>query len=504
MAQIKASTASVTPAIGDAWENLPLNPQKVLQAYKATAQINTEDPILYPCIKFLVDYSFKVDNTKKLNADNIQIWFYASGDTATRDLDFADADGKIGEAGGGGGSGPIDVIIAASQLNPAGALRVSQSIITGNYVQSRDDLPLLFDRKGTGTQVYSDGHVTMTVGVGEYALCQSKAFSPYLAGKPTDVRLTFDGFSQKANVSQKTGFGSRSIIAPYIADFDGFYFEADGTNYQIVTRNSATGIKKTVVQGDWNDSLDGSGASGVTADFSKFTVLEFDFLWLGGTGLRSYINIGGELILFNTIPWSNSNADTIFRSPFQPVFYEIRSTTGTGSFNQICASTEVQGTLDLIGSQRSVNNLGNSIRANAPNVIYLLKAIRLKSANRDAFVQINGFTTLATTNDNFLYLVILNPTINPVGLPLTWIGLTNSVIESADGDTVNSPSVTTVTGGTVLDSGYSNANAALQGAFKSITRLGGTIDAVMDIVAICAMPLTSNLRILGSANTIEI
>jgi hypothetical protein len=110
MAQITSTTATVTPTIGDDWENYPLNPQKVLMAYKTSVQINTEDVILYPAIAFLVDYSFKVDTDilRNITGDNWSYWIYISGDTATRDADFVIANSKIGEVATGGGGGEVN------------------------------------------------------------------------------------------------------------------------------------------------------------------------------------------------------------------------------------------------------------------------------------------------------------------------------------------------------------------------------------------------------------
>ena len=110
MAQITATTATVTPTIGDDWANFPLNPQKVLMAYKTSVQINTEDVILYPAIAFLVDYSFKVDTDilGNLTGNNWIYWIYVAGDTATRDADFVIANNKIGEVGTGGGGGEVN------------------------------------------------------------------------------------------------------------------------------------------------------------------------------------------------------------------------------------------------------------------------------------------------------------------------------------------------------------------------------------------------------------
>lgn len=380
-------------------------------------------------------------------------------------------------------------------LDAAGNLPVSQRIITGNYLMTRDNLPLLIDRVGTGTQTYSNGYVDMSVGVGQYAIAQSKAFSPYLAGKPTSIKLTFFDMDNEVGVNKRVGFGSRSTAAPYNTDFDGFYFEATGTDYQIVTRNKQTTTTKTLPRANWIDKLDGTGASGITADFENFTVLEFDFLFLGGTALRAFINIGGQRIHFATIPWSNDNANTIFQTPFQPIFYEIRSTTGTGNLAQVCASTEIQGSLELVGVNRSINNAVTHVNANNTTDTYLLKAIRLKSANRDAFVKIINITALATTVDNFLYSVVLNPTFSAAP---TWNGLSNSSIEEATG------TGETITGGTVLASGYAANRSTLQRQVNGLIRLGSTFAGVMDEIVLAGRPITSNLDILGSIDVLEI
>jgi hypothetical protein len=111
MAQLTPSTTIVTPTVGDDWENIPVNPQKVIQAHKTTATINGSDLTLYPAIKFTVDWGFKVrENKNTLPGDNSMYWIYAAGDTATRDLDFTDANDKIGESGGGGGTTSEQII----------------------------------------------------------------------------------------------------------------------------------------------------------------------------------------------------------------------------------------------------------------------------------------------------------------------------------------------------------------------------------------------------------
>lgn len=109
MAQITSTTINVTPTSGEDWINIPLNPQKVLMAYKTTEAINGADLTLYPAIAFLVDYSFKIkDNPFVMTKENWSFWIYASGDTATRDADFLIVNDKIGEVGSGGGGGEVN------------------------------------------------------------------------------------------------------------------------------------------------------------------------------------------------------------------------------------------------------------------------------------------------------------------------------------------------------------------------------------------------------------
>lgn len=105
MAQITPTTSSVSPTIGEDWINYPMNPQLVLRAVKATVRINDQDLTDYPAILFVASVDFDARTVPILGAPNIDHWIYASGDSATRDADFAVVDNAIGQVGGGGGSG---------------------------------------------------------------------------------------------------------------------------------------------------------------------------------------------------------------------------------------------------------------------------------------------------------------------------------------------------------------------------------------------------------------
>ena len=121
--------------------------------------------------------------------------------------------------------GSDELTYNTNALDAAGALPVSQKTVLGNYVQDKDNLPLLLHRIGTGTQTYSAGVVDMAVTAGQYAVCQSYKRHLYLAGKSQLEEITFINFEPQVDVVKRVGYWSSSTVAPYSTNFDGFYIE---------------------------------------------------------------------------------------------------------------------------------------------------------------------------------------------------------------------------------------------------------------------------------------
>jgi hypothetical protein len=382
-------------------------------------------------------------------------------------------------------------------LDASGALAVSQKSILGNYVQDKDNLPLLLDRvsSGTATQTWSNGVVSMSVGVGEYAICQSFKKHLYLAGKSQSAEITFNNFGLEANIVKRVGMFSSSTVAPYTASFDGFFLESDGTNIKLEIWKGGVSIA-SVNRDDWTDPLDGTGESGLSIDMDNFTVSMFDFLYLGGTALRLSFNVGGQVIHAHTIQNSSINATTFINSPVQPVRWEIRSTTGTGSLGQICAAVSTGGAVGVVGFPRAVDTAASFINANSTANTYLIAALR---ANTPHAVSHEVFgSTLATTNDPYIVRFILNPTI--AGTPV-FNAVTNSGFDVAIGDTSGNPSATTVTGGTILNAAFFSSQVR-QGQLEanSLFQLGFDIAGNADVIALCVQPVSSNLDVRGAIN----
>ena len=297
---------------------------------------------------------------------------------------------------------------------------------------------------------------------------------------------------------KRVGAFRSSTIAPYDTDFDGIYLESDGTNINAVIKKGGVTLI-SIPQAGWDDPLDGTGPSGINYDFSQFSVLQLDFLYLGGTWVRFALIIGGDLVYFYTHKHSGSFPSTFVNSPYFHIRWEIRSTGGAGQLDQICGAFAVLGSRDTVGREFSIDNDTDFINANSTGTEYLLLAIRLKSTNLNSYVIPRTATSLCTTNDNYILRLRINPTIAGV---LTWVPLANNSCEYAKGDIAGTNTITATN--PPLASIYSTQQqtGVLQEAFLSA--IGSNIDGTADILTISAVPLSSNMDIFASLNLTEI
>lgn len=186
-------------------------------------------------------------------------------------------------------------------------------------------------------------------------------------------------------------------------------------------------------------------------------------------------------------------------SPNQCIRTEIRSTTGSGSITTVCADVSTEGSNNDIvdtGIQRSINTGVNPITVATAGTFYALLGIRLKPTHKDISVLIEKLSILATSNDNFLYELRLNPT---VAGTFTYSDVTDSSIQRAIGTGTN-----TVTGGTVLSSGLQQQQASANISAKNSLRLGSTIAGVMDTFVLCVAPLSQTMTIHAAMDIREL
>ncbi len=385
-----------------------------------------------------------------------------------------------------GDSGSIDAF---------GRARVSQITTQYDSKQLHDALPLFVDEVtiGTATSVHSttEANTTLTTSaVSDAVIMQTKERFNYQSGKSQLIFMTCTNFEVQTDIVKRIGYFNSSTVSPYTASLDGLFFESDGTDVSINIYKTGTLTEQTA-QSSWNlDKLDGTGDSGITIDWSENLILCVDFEWLGTGRVRWGLVVGGLFVYFHESNHANVTTGVYMSSPNQPLRWEIRQNGATtGTFKFICASVNSEGSLNKLGKILS-DNLGSShVNANSTSSKYALIGVRLQSAKVDTLVDILTLSAMSTTNDNFLWEIWWNPTVSGT---FTYSNVTSSSIQTAKG------SGNTVSGGTLIDSGYGASQSSIRESIESALRLGMTISGTPDEIVLTAQPLSSNLDILGS------
>lgn len=386
----------------------------------------------------------------------------------------------------------------SANVDSGGRARVSSLTTQIDNKQLYDDLPLFVDQEtiGTGASVHSTTEARSqltTAAASDAVILQTKQRFNYQSGKSQIILATFNNFQAETNIVKRVGYFSSSTTTPFTSDQDGLWLESDGTEVSVNIYKTGTQTEKTA-QSSWNlDPLNGTGESGINVDWSQNQVLVIDFLWLGVSRVRWGLDIGGMIIYFHESKHANTTAGVYMSSPNQPLRWELRQTgVGSGTFNVICSTVSSEGSLNKLGKIVS-DNLGTSfINANITTNKYALLGIRLQTTKVDTLIDLLTFSVLSATNDDVLWEVWLNPT---VAGTFTYNAITNSSVEIAKGATGGT---NTVTGGTLLDSGYLISNSTERLNIENAIRLGMSIAGTQDEIVLTANPLTSNLDIYGS------
>jgi hypothetical protein len=381
-------------------------------------------------------------------------------------------------------------------------MRVSQSTKLHDGKLLNADSSLMFDTKGTGTGAYSNNKYNMSVTSAQYLIRQTKRFSSYSSGTSQQIQVTFDGFAAEADVTKRVGYFSSIATGVYDSSYDGFWLENNGTTITLKCARAGTETLSVAIT-SWSGYANLAEYQNV-ANWGNFTVVEFDFLWLGGAVLRMYVKTSNGFVLAHIFNYSGTATDTFIKSPNQPLRYEIRSSTGTGSLRYICSQASTEGSIDEGG----FNNGGHSLlTAGVPSqtvatigTSYAVCGIRKKSTHRDNAVKVtNGDLIVQSGNDYIHYEVVLNPTLST---PLTYTSIANSCCEIGVAGAVTAISIT-ATGGRALLGGFLVQGqpipyGLLEKDFFSF--LGCTIDNVMDEIVLVVTPLTANITLNGALN----
>lgn len=360
------------------------------------------------------------------------------------------------------------------------------------------DDPLIFENVGTGASTFLGNNVALSVTAGQYIIRQQIIHNPYFSGKPQHIQATHYDFTSQAGLVKRIGYYSSSSVAPYSANLDGWWIEDDSLNKYLITSRSGTITHRIALT--QNGEL---AAGSVIADridlienydWSKFTVSDVDFLWLGGAYLRLKMTIDGIPETIHIIDkHAGYQSGLMFESPNHPVRAEIRSTSGVGSMVFCCCAVGSEGGADQQGRAVPIYN-PTPLACNSAGTIYALCGIKIDTAHHDRHVNIesiSGGITSAST-DAGMFLLCYEPTLSA---PLTW---TNK--QRVQSGLASTNTTVSNTGTEVFAMAVVSNSGTIEIAHNIMSALRIDITHTPKALVLCYIPATSNQSVTGVIN----
>lgn len=373
-----------------------------------------------------------------------------------------------------------------------GRARVSEPETLFDSKLILDAAPLRWDDaevSGSGTSsTYNTNQSSVTMAVSNLAagkrVRQTKRRFPYQAGKSQLCMFSGVFGASGTGITKRIGYGD---------DNNGLFFQQTSAGMAVLRRTFTSGsvVNNVVAQASWNmDTMNGSGPSGITLDFTKTQIMFLDFEWLGVGRVRMGFVVNGIIVYCHEFLNANSLTVVYMSVPNLPVRYSIENdgTGGAASLVQICCSVQTEAGQNDVGFTFGLNRGDTALTTLNDNAIYPLIAVRYQTGRVIIPIEILGFTVACSTATTvFAAYLILNPTIT--GTALSFTPLTNSALEYD----ISRSNGSKATGGTILDSTVgvttkSSAIAQLQS--PADIGLGSTIAGVSDIIVLGVQRLT--------------
>jgi len=379
--------------------------------------------------------------------------------------------------------------------------RFSEPFTIFDNKQINDNQPLFWDDQlvsgsgGASTYNTNQASTTLSVALNTAAVRVRQTFKHfnYQPGKSQLIILTRIFGAAGTGIKRKSGVFTSS---------NGMFFDQQSDGMGVTTRTFTSGsaVDTRVLQANWNiDKMDGTGASGITLDFTKAQICFMDFEWLGVGTQRWGWFVGGRPYYCHEVHNSNASTLVYMSTPNLPIRDEIEN-TGTGAavgFTQICSTVVSEGGVTETGFPFGLTRGATALTTNNNSSIYPLIAVRLKSGYLGSKISFSDFNIVCTSTAAYNYYWILNPTV--VGTALNFVDVTNSSIQ-AD---VATTSATTLTGGTVIHAGTGQAtnDSSTADILNSDFTLGSTIAGVSDILVLAVQRVTGTTETFyGSVN----
>lgn len=304
---------------------------------------------------------------------------------------------------------------------------------------------------GTVTQASGMGVMTTSTTTASSALFQSKQHAKYRPGLGGASRFTALFTSPVAATEQYIGVmdevgSSAAFKNGYGVGYDGLTFGAQRwQNDSLIT----------VAKADWDDPLDGSGASGMDIDFTKINVFEVRFQYLGAGAIEYCIedDSTGRFVVFHKVLYANNNTEPSAHNPnfHHTMWVANKGTTSNMIMKSASYAFFVEGKTSFIELHQPENSSGLKEKTTVTTEVAIF-TIRNKTsyASKTNFIDIlllgTGASIEASSANNLGSVrLVKNATLG--GTPsYSDINTTDSVVEI---DTAG----TTVTGGKDMGGG---------------------------------------------------
>ena len=271
----------------------------------------------------------------------------------------------------------------------------------------------------------------------------------------------------------------------YYNDFNGVFLEKSDDVY-ICLRNNGNVTK--VSQSQWNTYK----CPGL--DMTKAQIFWIDIEWLGVGSVRTGFVIDGKFITAHTFHNANRISSVYMTTAILPVRYEI---SGTGSMKQICTSVISEGGYDpklpLFVQVRGTTDV-NAVSLSTAGVIYPIISLRLKTGFFDSIVKTRIIDILTLSNQNVTWYIIINSTLTGS----SWVSHSNSNIVEVD------TSATSMSGGTIIMSGYVSQKSTIQIASDDLDFTIGRTNLASDVLTLAISSFNNNVSIGAILSWVEI
>jgi hypothetical protein len=297
-------------------------------------------------------------------------------------------------------------------LTAFGELRVADPQYVFDSSFEYDLQPLLFEAitQDAGAGITHDNktalHTFSAVSTGAEAILQTYDYHRYQPGRSQKVLLTFNFVESAADVTKFVGYSDGD---------DGIELQQVGSTVQITLLSTTSAGDQTATQSNWNlDTLDGTGQSGITLDWTKGQILIIDLQWLSLGRVRIGFDIEGRIIFAHEFLNANVIAVPYMRTANLPVRAGMTSAgDASTTMRFICASVVSEGGQeDVLGFGFCAEGTATAASGARTHILSIRPKTTFNSiTNRSKFI-LNNIDVVSLGNNAVLWELVLGQAIS--------------------------------------------------------------------------------------------